>query len=674
MTLLPLNIARLRAYLLGKGRRPVVFFDVFNTLLERTVEPPDTSKVAACHALNRLLPEAMDIAQLMASRQEIEQELRQRSVGQGGDPEFLLDDLFSEWLKRWTGRIAEHHEVEQLAAAEMEIELRLVTPVPGARELAQDLARDGVRLYFVSDMYLGRERIAALLDACGYQGLFADGLVSGDVRLNKRSGRLFGHCLDLWDCRAADVVHVGDDRLADVVPARALGLRVAWFRDYRRERRFLAARTDHAQKDRNPALSGAWFTNAAISHALRSGSRHREVLYDTGLRVIGPLFANFTHRLLQQAVADRTDLLVFAAREGFMLGEIYDRFRRALPGKQPPDWVYAYVSRKSTYGASIRGIGEWERFLATQTLQPTISKLLARFSLDGLADAAELSDAGFAGPEDAIDLHDHRAEALFTDLRFSAKWRPVAERHAELLAGYLGAQGLFDADKPALVDLGWYGTIQTAINGAMRGRPEWPGLNGYYLALWQTLVDRPEYAGEMLGVLHHGGEDRKIVPIGRFAELLEAACRAPHGTTEGYSDESGRATPVLRQNGHPARQAELLDNHYVSAMQAGVFDYVDAYLELVELRDQAPEADTPFVLSLLDRVLRFPSAPEARVLSNLSHSEDVGLGLVHVAGDALKGESKPSPILWPEGYWRWKGGLPTGLAYNLFRLIARRNF
>lgn len=652
----------------------VAFFDVFDTLIERTVEPPEAIKLAVCHVLAGFVPARANFAAMLESRQRVEHALRNRSKDNVENPEPKLNDLLLAWTADYLGSPVNTEQLAQLVAVELEMERRTACAVPGMVALLGALVEAGWTLYFIAETSLHVSSIWELLEGCGYGGHFTDGLVSCRVSLSDRDDGLFRRCLNQWGYTASDVVYVSAERENRIRSAFALGMHAFWFRDPAKDLRIASARIERRYGEEDDVLAGAWLTNTVIRHVAQTRVRHCDTLYRTGLCVLGPLLGNFVHRLILRSVDDRTDLLVFAAREGFVLGEIYERLTARLSGVDSPPCVYAYISRKSTYGAALRAFGDWEMYLGTQTPRPTIGKLLARFSVSQCVAPEVLHELGFSGLDAPIDAGDPRVVRLFAHRKLEPCWRAVAAEQCRLLRDYLSGLGVRIATRPALVDPGWFGSIQVSINGALQEAPGWPSLRGYYLLLLPPKVPTPAYAGEMKGLLHDGRASRVSVPIGRFVELIEAACRAPHGTTVGYERLDGQVLPQLRGEKHQARQAELCDRHYVTALQAGIFDYIDGYCELIGLRSQPPAADTPYVMSLLDRLIRYPSAAEARALSALNHSEDVGLGLVAKHRHGRRVVAEGDRLLWLEGHLRKIGGLPVLIFYNLYRAIVRRSY
>ena len=92
---------------------------------------------------------------------------------------------------------------------------------PGALELLQDVRRAGFRLGIISNFDL---RLYEILKHVGVFDLFEHIIVSSQVGADKPSPRIFEEALRRFAGEPAELLHVGDDELADGEGARAIGI------------------------------------------------------------------------------------------------------------------------------------------------------------------------------------------------------------------------------------------------------------------------------------------------------------------------------------------------------------------------------------------------------------------------------------------------------------------
>jgi hypothetical protein len=87
-----------------------------------------------------------------------------------------------------------------------------------------------VPLIGISDMYLGADQIALLVDRtfggrCRLQRIFS----SADIVLNKRSGNAYAFVADSLQAGNSDILHIGDNVQADLIQSRLAGFRALLF-------------------------------------------------------------------------------------------------------------------------------------------------------------------------------------------------------------------------------------------------------------------------------------------------------------------------------------------------------------------------------------------------------------------------------------------------------------
>ena len=141
---------------------PVVAFDVLDTLIKRDAARPTDLF-------------AMLGADFAKARTRAETEARAAKRG-----EVTLADIYARPCMAGYD-----------PAAERAAELACAVPNLPVLQAARALHAQGKRIYYISDMYLPKAQLDAMLQKCGYT--FLDGgFVSADYGVQKRSGKLFG--------------------------------------------------------------------------------------------------------------------------------------------------------------------------------------------------------------------------------------------------------------------------------------------------------------------------------------------------------------------------------------------------------------------------------------------------------------------------------------------------
>ena len=96
--------------------------------------------------------------------------------------------------------------------------------IEGRLDLLQDLRRAGFRLGIISNFDL---RLYEILKHLGVLSLFEQIIVSSQVGADKPSPRIFEEALRRFQVEPAELLHVGDEEVADRQGPRAMGMQTS---------------------------------------------------------------------------------------------------------------------------------------------------------------------------------------------------------------------------------------------------------------------------------------------------------------------------------------------------------------------------------------------------------------------------------------------------------------
>lgn len=134
-------------------------------------------------------------------------------------------------------RIIVEHAFEDLALSPVDVAHRLaadyrssrdgaITPYPGAMELLHELQRRGVAMALITNgNALAQRRNVTRFGLTPYFGCI---VIEGEFGCGKPDERCFRHALDTLAVEPADAWMVGDNLVADIAPAVALGMHAVW--------------------------------------------------------------------------------------------------------------------------------------------------------------------------------------------------------------------------------------------------------------------------------------------------------------------------------------------------------------------------------------------------------------------------------------------------------------
>lgn len=344
-----------------------------------------------------------------------------------------------------------------------------------------------------------------------------------------------------------------------------------------------------------------------------------------GSRRDRPPFAEFAltlfalvHRLHRSLAEQDSRRVLFCAREGQLLAELFDRHAAAFGGSDAQS-RYFLASRRSTLLASLGPIAH-EDFAILRRDFPELTNAgaLHSLALNHLASTTELDlDAPF-------DPETFRVDPLVAT-RFDAE--QASQR--ELLQQYVSdlADG---ARRVEMVDVGWRGSTQDHLIRALGPEID---VRGHYMGL---VASRPiahldAKTAHVFGPTEEARNHYRVLK--HFKAIWEYVLAADHGSVERYeSDGHGGVTPLLDPH-----RVELADfTNVVGPVQDGlraVFERLCSMPELGEIDDhELQEA----VARHHSRMLFYPTTTELEIAQARGHYANFGNPWVKEVPEGLR--------------------------------------
>ncbi len=609
--------------------RNIASYDIWDTVLRRSCHP-DTVKVQVARLLILLgkaavKPHLRDPWILFHFRQNVERSIGETARNAGLDDEYDISEVIRAWIVKTTSGMSDYAIdmlAEELIRAELEIEKSIIYADPTIEDqFSVDASR---RRIFVSDFYMGKNRLLELLEAVGVARYFHDGYVSCDTGFNKRSGRLFQHVLEAEACGASSVRHWGDNSHSDVtmpvrhgiegnhyMPAQEHATRIA------REQRFHQRQT---------------IVRSLIDGAVSSVDDVSRVANQ-----IAPLFVGFMLHVQEQIVSQRLEKVFFFTREGEFFVRIYEALRAASPfAARLPQAELLEVSRIATFGPSLAAISAAELM--------RVWNLYSTQSPRAFLNTVDLSPDSFGryftrhGMELDVPIQypwqDERMVRLLADSEFVlAAESQLAERRSVFLR-YCAQRGLDSTvSRCAVVDIGWRGTIQDNIASMLPATH----FSGFYLGLSKLLNQQPanttkDAFGPDLNVIDIMSARRLL----EFVAPLEMLTNSPSGSVIGYESSKGK---VVARKLVSADENDVFET-FTSELQERVVEIARRHAEH-QLHESLTAADyREIALKRWAQLIRRPDESIARAYFSLTHNETFGVGGFVKKSDGLG-------YLWP---------------------------
>lgn len=606
--------------ILTSTRPAAITFDVFDTLLTRPFEVP----ADAWHFLESRALELTDGKVENFARYRVAAETQARENSSRG--EVTLAEIYSV-LKTYYG--LDDPTCQILQDAEIEFEKNAIRARPVGLELFERAKRTGVPIYLVSDMYLPLDVILSMLDRVKVHG-FRQLFLSSVWGVRKKEGALYDVVLNELGLRGEQILHVGDNKIADVEQAEKRGIRafrVARAVDRLRGNATYAKLFDPKRGVGERARSALVGTLAygLFDRALPKEPSHAYGSpYFLGFATLGPLVTGFALWLEREARANGSSRLFFLAREGQLLQRAYDILRTP----EAPPSTYLLTSRRAIRVPSLLSEADVLALAAHPYEQGAMLKdlLESRFGID--AGTLRLGESGEVERVDATP--EGRVAFSRTCARFVEQILGQAAVERRAMSRYLESVGFFEETSAGVVDVGWRANIQGAL-GKVTSR----SLTGYYIATLQGAERWAEEGHRLCGYLGTSLTDGHPSSIVRNRAMLEYLLCGPTQSLIRMSEVSSGIFPQFRDDNSPGRQALITELH------RGALGFVKTFSSAFPDADRDIWIDPFLAERVLGDFLQNPAPIDARLFDGHVFEDALaGVGRRPLVGSNLDGQSR----------------------------------
>ena len=524
-----------------------VSFDIFDTLVKRSVAVPTDVFVLVeryCTKEKKDLP-----AGFAQKRRAAELRARERK-----GTSTCLDDIYEE-LSREYGSAA-----DELKALELQLELAGCQANLPYTELLKRCMEAGKKVFLISDMYLSSAFIGKMLDKCGIRG-YERLYVSCEQKAEKRDGSLFRVVMEEFHLYPRQIYHIGDNWRADYLVPLSLGIRAAHIDG---DRRTICKRPKGLPEEE--AL-----TYRTLQACIRDCSQGMGTYEKLGCGVFGPQLYGFTQWLLKRLREDDIHDVYFMARDGYAMKQAFDEL-----GAAGIRTHYLYCSRRSYQVPVI-----WRHSQFDEAVRPfSYSK---RMTLRELLTSLGLSPEAYAemAKEYDVDLDRiYEKGGIYKDKRVRALYEVIqrdveknSKEEYDALVAYLRSLGM--QGQIAVVDIGYHGTMQYALQEVIAAEGWDVSVKGYYVGVDPDarFIREGKIAAEGYLYGSDGGADIKKA-VDSCSTLFETQYLGRHGSVKRFSTTDGKSDPVyLPYEYEPGEGQKVDEEAIIGRYQAGAFAF-----------------------------------------------------------------------------------------------------
>lgn len=560
------------------ARHKVISFDVFDTLLARRVaEPKDVF---------RLLEARHGLEDFVSARIKAEH-LARRRFGTTGSQEVTIEEIYLLLSEL-------RPDISLTVQDELDIESELLFADPSVAQIVEMARAQKKRLIAVSDMYLGATHISALLKGAG---VVLDRVYSSadhrDAGYGKFNGRMYGFVAQQEGVKPADILHFGDNEIADF--RNALENAVAAVHVHSRRSCLQSAAAPFTPVGTNSEhLTGALINGqiqAKLPH-LMSGTSRR---YAYGYNTAGPLMLGFCRFIAARAAEDGITRLALVARDGYIVEQALDILKLDLP-----EYGVMPFSRRMAIFPTLRKDAPFVQKIL-------FSELKSRATLQEFCTQLDLDPETLGSTAAVADRELDASEFIQT---YYTQLEQMAEAEREVLVRHLRSWMGPEEKHSALVDVGWGLSGVRALDKILE-----PEFKGYFVGIHSHSYRRPG----MHGYLFENGQPAEVaLPIMQAAEIIELV----------FSDLSPGFSSLTANGSEIELHRELLSSREIaragaiSDVHQGVLDFLNDIRDIHHDMEDADLCD--FNRRAFVRLAMTPTAEEYESLSSIPHSRGVG--------------------------------------------------
>lgn len=535
---------------------PIVFFDVFDTLIQRAVSNPKDIFDFVEKRYDQIHGGKSEFA---LKRQIAEKRARERY----SYTEVNFGEIYGELLSDFgTEQCKEFYEME------IQAEIDFCFPVKEMCQVFQYAKNMKKRIYIVTDMYLPAFAIKKILSKnkiIGYKKIY----VSGEYHKTKRSGELFSSIIHELKVSSGEILHIGNDKIADYRQPLKLGMKAYLFQGIVRK---CWQPYDYTLNLRNTdKMEVGLLKNFIRIHLMKKNNNED---FQLGYSVFGPLLMGYSKWLFEQCTKKQIDILLFCARDGYMLKQCFD-----LVNESNMHSKYFYISRRAVVVPNLyRNLSVLDMIKRYKSWpkEVTIISLLKKLGIN-------LKNKNFEKQvtKKQFSIDEFKKSTWLQDevTSFCKEIRHVSYIQAGYLKEYI-KQISTAGGKVALIDCGGNRTIESNLRDFCCHENISLSFYGLYLEMTGPSTEFSD--AYLFSQSHNFDLDISINPFYYFLEIILSA---PHGTVEAYKKIDNQIYPIF---GYYDYSNNSESQKMIRALQKGAIQFIYDFKPLMNYVSLSP--------------------------------------------------------------------------------------
>ena len=594
-----------------------VSFDIFDTLITRKTATP----TGIFDNISNLLLDLTQIeipfevsSNFTEIRIKSEKKARRLSVNE----EINLDEIYNVIENEY---FLKHKVIEIIKNIEIDQEIDMLYSIEETRSIIEQLRKEGIKILFVSDMYLPHAIINTILKKNGLIQEEDNLFVSSCLRKTKHTGTLYSHILNELKIKKCEIIHIGDNYHSDYKVPNRMGIKSFYFNPVKLnyfERDLFLRKSDYNYL--NNHIENTIGMSKITRNSYHSSNNKEKFLYETGCSFIGPIYLNFVIWVLKKAESDKIGSLYFLSRDGKIFWEI----AKIISEKMGINikLKYLYSSRRAFSFPLINSLNEQNLDILFKKLDKiTINHIIQRLGIE--TDTIESEFGMLKIPFDK-DLNTREISEIKEKIRNSKKIIHDLEicnkRKNELLFDYIKQEGFLD-QKSALVDVGWTGTIQDGIfNLLLQNGHDNVHLVGYYFGLSQPTSISIKNIKKFYLFCNHLNYPY-MLKNSSIINVVEMLCSNIEYSTIAFNkdEHTQKIIPVFEKN-----DKEFLNQWGISFLSCGIRDFtLNCSVKFLEELLSCNHLMKSLDFSRLKKYVELPDKETSKYMGDFPFSGDI---------------------------------------------------
>lgn len=583
----------------------VVSFDVFDTLILRIVNTPET--------IFKLVGDVCGIKDYEHIRQEMQRQASMEAEEKWNQPHAVMDQIY-DYIKTHSGLEMDWEKVKQ---TELEMEYDSLVANPEMKEIYEFAKAAGKRVIATSDMYLKKDFLGKVLKKCGYE---MDKIYdSADEMHTKFRGDLYEQVQKEEGVPAWKIIHIGDNWESDVVNAQKAGFQ-----------------TYHYPQEKADNKNMLPFSiDEGVKNCIHK--EHYEFWENLGAEVGGPLYLGLFTWLKSCLKREKYEKIFFLARDGYNLYQLFGKYTDEKT-------EYLMTSRRALLLAGISKLDEETmQILPPFTLGQTIKEVLEYLGVLEICQDS-IKEAGFESVDEIIHTREEmeQVKKLYT-LNETAFLKKCEEERQEAYQ-YFKEKGFFDVDS-IVFDCGWNGSSQYLLDRFLECVDYQKKNKFFYTGILNTEKSKRQLNGRKFETyLFNYDENYNLQnKMKDSIVIMELFFGAPMNSVYKYKDGGAVLEDIPEETA------------YKEAISQGIITFVERSIDFVE--KYKIQVKPEHAVTAILRLIHEPTEKEAVTIGNIANVDGFAnqkaiIKYIAKLDEASYKENPQIEIYWAEGLFK----------------------